>query len=91
MITWDEKKRIANLKKHGVDFADLGKLFDRFMYSEEDTSAHYDEVRVKSLCWHEDRVVRLIWIDRNDSARLISCRKATNYETRTYFENAPFN
>lgn len=33
MITWDQKKRAANLKKHGIDFADLGVLFDRFMPS----------------------------------------------------------
>ncbi len=24
LITWDESKRISNLAKHGMDFADLG-------------------------------------------------------------------
>ncbi|KKO19711.1 MAG: BrnT family toxin [Candidatus Brocadia sp.] len=40
---WDEKKRLRNLKKHGVDFADLERMFlgvtltildDRFDYEE---------------------------------------------------------
>lgn len=26
-IVWDEPKRLANLKKHGMDFADLGEEF----------------------------------------------------------------
>ena len=27
MITWDEPKRLANLAKHGLDFADLDEAF----------------------------------------------------------------
>jgi uncharacterized DUF497 family protein len=27
LITWDEPKRLANLAKHGVDFADLDEGF----------------------------------------------------------------
>lgn len=90
MLTWDENKRKRNLKKHRIDFADLEILFNQYMYSEEDTSVSYGEARIKSLCWFGGRVVRLIWIDQEDSARLISCRNATKYETRTYFENASF-
>ena len=26
-IVWDEPKRLANLEKHGLDFADLNELF----------------------------------------------------------------
>lgn len=26
-VTWDEPKRLANLDKHGLDFADLDDLF----------------------------------------------------------------
>ncbi|RYB06162.1 hypothetical protein D3272_08100 [Lichenibacterium ramalinae] len=28
-FTWDEAKREANLRKHGLDFADFGASFDR--------------------------------------------------------------
>jgi uncharacterized DUF497 family protein len=27
-IVWDEPKRLANLAKHGLDFADVGEGFD---------------------------------------------------------------
>jgi uncharacterized protein len=32
LITWDEQKRIANLDKHGLDFAEFSTAFsfDRF-------------------------------------------------------------
>ncbi len=30
-IVWDEPKRLANLEKHGVDFADIGEDF--FLHS----------------------------------------------------------
>lgn len=27
MVVWDEPKRLANLDKHGIDFADIGEDF----------------------------------------------------------------
>lgn len=27
-LTWDEAKRAANLRKHGLDFADAGEVLD---------------------------------------------------------------
>jgi uncharacterized protein len=27
IIVWDEPKRLANLDKHGIDFADIGEAF----------------------------------------------------------------
>ena len=27
VIVWDERKRVANLAKHGIDFADIGEDF----------------------------------------------------------------
>ncbi len=40
---WDEKKRLSNIRKHGIDFADVPSIFeldtvtvidDRFEYGE---------------------------------------------------------
>jgi uncharacterized DUF497 family protein len=28
MLTWDENKRHQNLKRYGIDFADLESVFD---------------------------------------------------------------
>ena len=32
MVSWDEPKRRFNLKKHGIDLADLESAFDFFSY-----------------------------------------------------------
>jgi uncharacterized DUF497 family protein len=36
MITWDEPKRLENLRKHGIDLADCEVVFDAPMATEED-------------------------------------------------------
>jgi uncharacterized protein len=39
-IEWDESKRVANLRKHGVDFADaVGALLDPHCLTREDPDA----------------------------------------------------
>ena len=45
MITWDEPKRKTNLKKHGIDLADLESAFDFPMVTVEEiarTMVNYD-------------------------------------------------
>jgi uncharacterized protein len=36
MFAWDDTKRRANLKKHGIDFVDAEKIFRGFTLSAED-------------------------------------------------------
>jgi len=87
MITWDEKKRLLNLKRHGIDFADVECIFDRGMHSEEDRSANYAELRINSLGLLHGRVVRLIWTPAEDGARIISCRYGDRHDTEIYFKS----
>jgi uncharacterized DUF497 family protein len=49
MIAWDEGKRKANLKAHGIDFAQLDCLFDAPMVTVEDERKRYGEQRLQSL------------------------------------------
>jgi len=42
---WDEKKNKANIKKHGLDFADAPEMFDHPMLVSLDTRYDYDEDR----------------------------------------------
>ena len=91
MLTWDENKRRSNLAKHGIDFAELEAVFDRSMIIEvESTTAHH-EFRLKSLCWFRDDVVVLIWISQQNNARIISCRRGTKHEKRTYLKEVIFS
>ena len=42
-FTWQESKRLANLKKHGLDFADAWKVFAGAMVLIEDDREDYGE------------------------------------------------
>ncbi len=86
MITWDEAKRRENIKKHGLDLADLEPVFDHPMISVEDARQSYDELRVQSLGMWQGRVVFLVWTPRGDeTAHIISCRYADRKETDAFF------
>ena len=86
MLTYDQAKRIINLKRHGIDFAECGRIFDAPMLSDEDTRMAYGEVRLDSLGWLDGYVVRLIWTERESGPHLISCRKGEKHDIERYFK-----
>jgi len=90
MITWDENKRGKNLRTHGIDLAEVGCVFDGPMITVEDEREKFGEQRLLSLGWFHDRVVFLVWTERNDGARVISCRYGDKYETHAYFKALGF-
>ncbi len=55
MFTWDEAKRRANLRKHGIDFVDAPKIFEGLMFTAEDDREQYGEHRFLTLGLLEDR------------------------------------
>jgi uncharacterized protein len=76
------------VRKHGINFADLESAFDYPMITCEDDRAAYGEVRLQSFAWFDDRVVFLVWTERDEeNTHLISCRYADKHETKKYFEN----
>jgi uncharacterized DUF497 family protein len=44
-LEWDERKRLSNLRKHGIDFADLEPLFERSVSDKPDQRRDYGEAR----------------------------------------------
>jgi uncharacterized protein len=86
MITWDESKRQRNLQEHGIDLAEVECLFDAPMVTVEDKRISYGEQRWQSLAWFRGRVVFLVWTEREDDARVISCRYGDKNETLSYFK-----
>ena len=88
MITWDERKRRENIRKHEIDLANLEPVFDYPMITVEDTRERYGEPRLQSLGMWRGRVVFLIWTPRDDAtAHLISCRYANRTQTEIYFSS----
>ncbi len=88
MCEWDEAKRVANRRKHGVDFA----VVDDFDWSRsltaEDESERYGEARYTSLGPIGDGIYVLVWTERpGPTVRVISLRCATKREKKHYVEN----
>lgn len=86
MITWEETKRAANLVKHGIDLADTEIAFAAPMLTIEDNRIADGEQRLKSLAWWNDRVVVLMWTERDSGAHVFSCRYGDKRETDDYFK-----
>lgn len=40
---WDEAKRLANLRKHGIEFIDVTIVFDGYIVTVEDSRFSYGE------------------------------------------------
>jgi uncharacterized protein len=88
-MTYDPAKRRSNKRKHKIDLADCEAAFDAPMLTREEASQDYGEQRLISLGWLQGRVVVLVWTDRADGPRLISCREANPYEQEAYFREYP--
>ncbi|RJP30110.1 MAG: BrnT family toxin [Candidatus Omnitrophota bacterium] len=85
-VEWDEDKRLANARKHGIDFVDAVAVFDGDIVTIEDDRFEYGEQRFLTLGVLNERVVVIIHTERKNVTRIISVRKATRYEERRYFE-----
>jgi uncharacterized protein len=81
---WDPSKAKANLKKHGVDFADAVAVFSDSLAltitDESDEEARFATLGSDSL----GRVLVVIYTWRGDRIRVISARKATVRERKQY-------
>lgn len=88
-MSYDPSKREINLAQHGIDLADCDGIFDNPMLTKQDTRADYGEDRLISLGWLHGKIVVLVWTDREDGPRFISCREATSHERKAYAKAYP--
>jgi uncharacterized DUF497 family protein len=85
-LEWDENKRLANIRKHGFDFADVSSVFDGDTVTVEDDRYNYGEQRFVTFGLFQGRVIAVVHTENDDLVRIISARKATKYEQQVYFE-----
>lgn len=82
---WDEAKNTANIRKHGIDFADAVLIFDGPVISRIDDRRDYGETRIISYGQIADQIVAtVVHTDRNGVMRIISARLASAKERRAY-------
>jgi len=87
-ITWNPAKRLANLKKHGLDFADAELVFSGYTLTRPDHCFDYDgEARFSTIGLLDEVVVMIAHTESGDHIHLISMRKAERHEREHYFAN----
>ena len=86
---WNETKRRANARKHGVDFEDAATIFDGKVVIVSDDRFDYGEDRYVALGLLKGQVIKVIvvvYTERGEKIRMISARKAMKHEETFYFQ-----
>jgi uncharacterized DUF497 family protein len=82
---WDPAKAEANVKKHGVEFADaVGVFEDPTAITIEDPQAEGEQRFISMGMDVLGRIIVVAYTYRGDDVRLISARRATKKEVRVY-------
>lgn len=85
LISFDPIKAAANLRKHGVSFADAeGVLHDPMALTVEDFDAVGERRYVTIGLGNAGEVLVIVYADRGGEYRLISARRATRRERQAY-------
>ena len=83
-FVWDRRKAAANLKKHGVSFAEASTAFDDELGAYYPDGLHGD----RFILIGYSRQQRLLYVVHAevtpDTIRIISARKATKHEKARY-------
>ena len=80
MYDWDETKRLKNLAKHRVDFAEAAAFDWATSISAADDRSDYGETREWALGLIGERLHYLAFTRRDQMVRVISLRKANQRE-----------
>ena len=84
-VEWDPNKAKTNRADHGVTFSDAeAVLYDPNGITREDDRAEGGQRFVTVGLDALGRVVAVVYTYRGDTIRIISARKATRNEVRTY-------
>ena len=79
---WDREKRLTNLAKHGLDFAEV----ERFDWDSAQVTPRLrsSERRFVALGYMGERLHVVVYVHRGANRRIISFRKANRREERRY-------
>lgn len=92
IFEWDVSKARANLKKHGISFEEAKTVFnDPLLLTYPDDFHSATEERLISIGYSSQQRLLLVVHTERDARdelliRIISCRRATAVERRTYEE-----
>jgi uncharacterized DUF497 family protein len=85
---WDERKAKANLAKHGVSFEEASTVFGDPLSLTIPDPAH-SQVEDRSIVLgqsHQRKLLVVVHTERGDNIRIISARRASRLERKSYEE-----
>ncbi|HYL60251.1 MAG TPA: BrnT family toxin [Candidatus Acidoferrales bacterium] len=87
---WDERKRLSNLAKHGIDFRVAVSIFLGHVLERRDERRNYREVRMIATGLAHGTEITLVYAKRGSIRRVISARRAHKNERKAYRARFPF-
>ena len=84
MATWDEAKRLRNIKDHEFDFVGCEAVFDGPIVTWDDDRMAYGELRIDLLGWAARYRCAYAYTERADEPHIISLREAEKHEVRRF-------
>jgi uncharacterized DUF497 family protein len=83
-FVWDERKRLSNIEKHGIDFQDAIEVFSDPDALSFQSRVEHEEDRYLIIGRCQGRVITVIFTWRGDTIRVISARMARREERQRY-------
>ena len=84
LYAWDERKRVSNLRKHGVEFAIVQNFDFETALVLRDNRKNYGEERYRAYGTINGRLHALVFTRREGQIRVISLRKSNTREIANY-------
>ena len=83
---WDEEKDLSNQKKHGVSFEEAKTVFNdpRSLTIADEQHSDEEDRFIDIGTSSRGRVIIVSYTEREPNIRIISCRKATKSERKSY-------
>jgi len=83
---WDENKARTNAQKHGITFEEAAEVFFDPFYQTGDASTDYEQREFILGYSLAQRILLVVYVEHGDRTRLISARRATRHERKSYEE-----
>ena len=83
-VTFDPAKDASNIEKHGVSLVEAAEFEWDEAITWADQRHDYDENRMIGLGYIRDRLFNVVFVDRGETYRIISLRKANQREVKRY-------
>lgn len=83
---WDENKARTNVQKHGITFEEATEVFFDPFYQTGNASTDYEQREFILGYSLAQRILLVVYVERGDRTRIISARRATRHERKSYEE-----